>query len=254
MAPFFLGFTIICSLGLGTSLILGHLQGSLEISAKYHLLSGLFSAVFASSAHCLVFGIFTGAGKDTRELSEDLKLSGDYFQKIKGFRKTMFPMALYSILLLLLTAIFGGTLSVKGGAWRWVHLTVAWFTVLYNFRAFWLEYRAIRENAALLKTVNQVAAGKADRNKSESESEVPLLSLVKDPLEWGTHVYALGRFLCFLGYNTWLPYIYIRFIMGKTNLSVWPFLIASLVFLLGGGYLKLRYQDFQPPQRALQEK
>lgn len=207
-----------------------------------HLLISLLAAFVSISAHCLIFGIFTGAGKDTRELVQDLKLDPEFVGKTKSFRKICFPPALYSILLILITAFFGGALSTKGSDWLFVvHGLMAWITLAYNGKTFWLEYRSVRENAEILKRVNHQAA-------HVSEAHPELLEEEKGPggYEWGSHVFALGKFLCFMGWNTYLPYIYMKFIMGMIQLAVWPFVLVSIVFLTGGYFLRWRYKEYRP--------
>lgn len=239
MAPFFLISSLIGSLLLVLSPIAGYMQW------ENHLFLGLSSAILATALHCLIFGIFTGSGKDTRELVEDLSLSTEYVKKTKVYKRTIFPKALYAILFLLITTSLGGYHSAHGMIWmRTVHGIFALFTVYYNLKTFYLEYKAIVENAEILKKVNEVA--------SRRTSELPKVNYDFTPegdekvadLEWGTHVYAFGRFLIFLAFNTWLPYVYIRYIMGKFQLPTTPFIAAFVVLLLGGYYLKFKYKGY----------
>ncbi len=215
-----------------------------------HLLLGLTAGLCAVSLHCLVFGIFTGAGKDTREIVQDLKLDPQYAQTTKSFRKVAFPPALYAILLIAATTTAGGALSAfHGQGPRWAHFLLAWFTFLYNLKAFWIEAKCVRENARVLDSVNQVA-NSTIANRPEEVKGIPELtgwiSAATEQAEWGAHVYALGKFLVFLGWNTWLPYIYIRFIMGYFTTPAWPFLGLFVACLAGGYYLRWRYQAFRP--------
>ncbi len=251
VTPFFGISSILCGAFLVASLVLGHFNGELGLSPGHHLLVGLGGAIHSVAHHCLVFGIFTGSGKDTRELVQDLRLDPDYAAKTKAFRRFVFPVALYSILLLLITTTLGGALTTHSGSFiRILHLTLAWFTVLYNLRAFWIEFKAVRDNAQILGTVNEVATQVASREPALPPSEVPLLGTTLEKLEWGTHVYALGKFLCFLGFNAWLPFIYMRFIMGLFQTPLWPFLLASALCLLGGYYLRWRYRGYRPGELA----
>lgn len=239
-----------CALLLGASLVLGHFSEALGLSASHHLLLGLTAALLTVSLHCLIFGIFTGAGKDTRELVQDLKLNQEYVGSTKAFRKVAFPPALYAIFLVILTTTFGGAVSSSSSSFaRWAHLILAWGTFLYNLKAFWLEARCVRENAAILARVNLEATNAILAHPEEGKA-IPdvagMLSAATETLEWGTHVYALGKFLSFLGWNTWLPFVYLKYIMGYFMMPVWPFLALSLLFLGGGYYLRWRYQSFRP--------
>jgi hypothetical protein len=236
MTPFF-GFSALVSTALlACSLAFGYLGN------PNHLLVSLLAAFVSISAHCLIFGIFTGAGKDTRELVQDLHLDPEFVGKTKSFRKICFPPALYSIFLILITAFFGGALSTKGSGWiANIHALMAWITLAYNAKTFLLEYRSVRENSEILKRVNHQAA-------HVSEAHPELLEEVNGPggYEWGSHVFALGKFLCFMGWNTYLPYIYMRFIMGMIDLAVWPFVIVSVIFLIFGYFLRWKYKLYRP--------
>lgn len=205
----------------------------------------LFSAVAAVSLHCLVFAIFTGAGKDTRELSEDLKLSRDYFEKIKGFRKTNFPQALYAILFLMAAIFLGGAVTVKPSfILGLIHGVFSAGAVLYNLKVFRFEFLSIRENASLLAEVNSVAADVAE--SVERHTIAPEIDLEPvQPVEWDQHVRAFGKFLIFLGVNLFLPYIYLRFIMGITSIPFWPFILLAVFLVLAGYLLKERHSSYR---------
>ncbi len=239
MAPFFLVSSCLGSLLLILSPIAGYLRW------ENHLFLGLSSAILATALHCLIFGIFTGSGKDTRELVEDLSLSADYVKKTKVYKRTVFPKALYAILFLLITTSLGGYHSAHGAVWmRTVHGMMALFTVYYNLKTFLLEYRAIKENAEILKKVNEVASARTSELPKVNYDFSPTGDEKVADLEWGTHVFAFGRFLIFLAFNTWLPYVYIRYIMGKFQLPTQPFIVSFVVLLVSGYYLKFKYRNF----------
>ena len=117
---------------------------------------GLISVLLAVALHCLIFGIFTGAGKDARELLEDIQLKSDLALKIKAFRMQVFPPALYCIMLLVVSSVMGGAAHTPTMAR--VHMALMIFTVAYNLKTFWKEYRAVAENGRLLKQLNEIAA------------------------------------------------------------------------------------------------
>ncbi len=239
MSQFFSLFGWLCNLCFLLTLVSGYFQ----LSAVSHVLLGLFNGVLNVSLHCLVFGIFTGAGKDARELVQDLKLDARYIELTKSFRKKTFPAALYCIFLIMATILIGGTI-VKYPLLRWGHLTLAILTFLYNFKTIRMESASVKENAAILKELNLKASNRLETNP-ENKKEIPeiagYVNAATETLDWNSHVHALGKFLCFLGWNIWLPYIYLRFVMGHYWVSVIPFGVSSL-FLFGFGYyLRLRY-------------
>ena len=250
-------FGILCwlsALFLGVALAMGYFHAQLGLDASHHLLMGLTAVMLSVSAHCLIFGIFTGSGKDTRELVQDLSLDPEFAARTKAFRRVVFPPALYAILLLVVSSVLGGALGAKPNAvWlRWAHSLCMIFTLFYNYRTFWLEYRAVRDNARILDTVNRVAGEASSRvpQPPRREDEPALMAAAVTPLEWGAHVFALGKFLCFLGWNVWLPYIYLKYIVGYFRMPLWPYLALSLGLIGGGYWLRYRYRSFRPAPTA----
>lgn len=231
---------------------MGYGHGALGLPTLWHLLLGLTAVILSVSAHCLIFGIFTGSGKDTRELVQDLHLDPTYTARTKSFRPVVFPPALYAILLLVVAAVMGGALGAHSQSlWlRWGHGLLMWFTVLYNLRAFFIEYQAVKENAQILASLNREAGATVGNVATPAFSTVEpvMLSAAAEHHEWGAHVFALGKFLCFLGWNVWLPFIYLKYIVGYFMMPVWPYLLGSLALLGGGQFLKYRYRAFRPAQ------
>jgi hypothetical protein len=235
---------------------MGEAGASLGFSTSQHMLLGLVTAILIASLHCLVFAIFTGSGKDTRELVQELRLDENFIRRTKAFKRTVFPPALYCLLYLLILTTLGGALSAKGSPWLgWAHRLFAWFTFYYNVKTFRNEVRAVRENSGILVEVNAVAVRvRLSETPSQSSAAKELREAhLPEPVEevsWGAHVYALGKFLCFLGFNTWLPYVYFRYIMGIIETPFWPFLVCCLLFLSGGYYLRGSYRNFRPANLA----
>lgn len=216
----------------------------LGLSSGQHLLLGLAAGIVAVSVHCLIFAIFTGAGKDTRLLVEDWDLDKNFLKKSKVFKREVFPPALYCIMFIILTTTFGGVVSAGGSAtYRWVHLILATFTFIYHLKCLVQEARAVDENAALLAEVNKVAATVTANRAADSHQVIP--GAVED-YEWGTHVYAFGKFMTFMGYNTWLPFIYLKYITRTSQTPFWPFLLLSLFCFAIGIFLRTKYQSFRP--------
>ncbi|MBI1861291.1 MAG: hypothetical protein HYR96_10280 [Deltaproteobacteria bacterium] len=239
MAPFFAFMATIASLGMVAALVIGHGLERLQLGVSLHMLLGLGSAIFTALLHCLVIGIFTGSGKDARLLVEQLKLSSEYLATVKKFRRTIFPPALKAMGALLMMAVLGGALGYGKlpGFLVLAHPVLAWVAVAYNIRIFFKEYRIIAENSVFIRRVNGEATEAFTHIPDMPE---PAPEFLPDD-EFATHAHALGRFLCFLGYNVWLPYIYLRYAMAL--LWVWwpPFLGASLLLILAGKYLQKKY-------------
>lgn len=248
MSLFFNVFASACALALAAALAIGHLAArGIAFSPEVHLVVGLGAAVLTVSLHCLVFAIFTGSGKDTREIVQDLHLDKDFVARTKRFKKDVFPPALYAILLLVVTTTLGGALGAHLSPWlRWLHLLVAWTSFLYQLKVLRLECQAVYENSQILVRVNSDAAVLSQTLPVKAPQTPEILSDVVDDLKWETHAYALGRFLCFLAYNVWLPYIYLRFVVGYFLMPVWPYAVTSLLIWCLGFSIRKRYQSFRP--------
>lgn len=238
MHRFFGFFAFVCLSLLFSVIALGHFPTIFAMSAQQHMLLGLLAGILTISLHCLIFAIFTGSGKDVRELAQERGLESQFIKRTKAFKKTVFPPALYAICLVVLTTTLGGALAVTQLPARILHIVLAWLTFLYNLKTCVLEYRAVKENREIIDAVNRLAAGVASGNPVEVNST--------DQNELGLTIHALGKFLIFLGYNVWLPYLYLRFSVGLFRLTLWPFLAISLLLLSGGYYLKWRYREYRP--------
>lgn len=247
VSTFFKLFALFSVLLWGAAFAAGLWGPYLGLNSGQHLLLGLAAGITAVSVHCLIFAIFTGAGKDTRLLVEDWGLDPSFVKRAKGFKRTIFPPALYCILFILLTTSFGGLYSARAGsaAYRWLHLLLAAFTFIYHLKVLWKEVVGVEENARLIEEVNRVAAEVTSRRPLANSPDAVIPGAVEEH-EWGTHVYAFGKFLTFLGLNAWLVYIYFKYITWTSQTPFWPFLVSSLVLLAGGGYLRLRYRAFRP--------
>lgn len=251
-------FAVLTVLSLGLyvyAIVLGQGWVKLDSGVYGHLLVGLGAGILAVCLHCLVFAIFTGSGKDARLLVEDLKLDPKELIKIKQFKRTVFPPALYAILATLLTTSMGGIISSGGSKpvfFYTVHGILAWVTLVYNAKVFWVEVRAIAENSRIIFELNRTAARVLEKvPKAESTKVEDNFDLVPDvgtlpESEFGRHAYALGKFLSFMSYNAWLPYIYLRYIVGWLEVSVWPFLTFSVLSFFVGIFLRQRYSLYRP--------
>lgn len=237
------------------TLVAGHSVYFGAIPVGTHMLLGLGTTGLILCVHCLIFAIFTGAGKDTRELVQDLGLKQHYLAKVKAFRKAQFPQALYAILFTMLAALIGGARGISSSqSWAGVlHPLLGWCAFFYNSYVMLNEATAVRENARMLREVNSEAA-EALKDQPEIQKQVPDIVGVVDAattqMEWGAHVYAFGKFLVFLGVNVWLPFIYLKYIMGVSALRTLPFFGISALLIVWGYWLRASYHEFRPDRRS----
>ena len=107
------------------------------------------------------------------------------------------------------------------GFWSWFHPLFAVLALLCNLFGLPAEYRAIRDNGGLL---DRVARATAEKNRKQLEQGL-------DPAPPASPLSGAGWSLV-LGLSAWLPWVYMRFVMGRSTLPWWPFAVASLVLLL----------------------
>lgn len=250
MTTFFRIFVTLCGAVYAAALLSGHFGPSLGMTVSGHLLLGLSAAILCICAHCLIFAIFTGSGKDTRLLVEDLGLDKELVKRSKRVKMVVFPPALYACLFVVVAAAFGGFLSTKGATWglNYLHPIVGWLCFAYQIKVFIQEARAVKDNAKALDEVNALAAAAVAQSghRQSGSEDIPVDLGAVETHDWGTHVYALGSFLAFLGYNVWLPYFYLKVVMGLVSLPFWPFGLSCAILLGGGWYLKWKYREFRP--------
>jgi hypothetical protein len=244
MAAFFLALAWLSSLGLFSTLLTVHLHTVIGLNIGTHMIFGLSSAVFAALVHCLVFAIFTGSGKDTRLVVQGLNLDPTFLKTTRDFKKTVFPPAMQAIGLLLLMVILGGAWGaaksrVFAQVFSVAHPLLAWLTFFFNVRVFIIEHKAVAENSALIRKVNRSVfeVSKAlEPSEDARPTDFPASALTE--LEWNQTVYGLGRFLSFVGYNIWLPYIYLKYAVAAYWVHWLPFLVVSILLMGAGWWLK----------------
>ena len=242
MNLFFRGASIVSGILLVLSVILGALTGLSGLPLQWHILPGIGAAMLGVSVHCLVFALFTGSGKDVREMTEDLSLDPSIYARMKEFKREIFPSTLYGISGLVIVSILGGVAGSLGAMFGLVHGIVALLVTVHNLIIFRKQYLAVIENSALIERANDLASREVRNNPGVRDS----VDKVPEDVEWGTHVWALGKFLCFLGCNIWLPYIYFKFILSWARTPFWPFFLVSGSLICFGYYLRFRYGYYRP--------
>jgi len=242
MHRFFAVFAGFCLVLLFAALVGGHSTASMGLPSSGHLLLGMTAGILTLLLQSLVIAIFAGAGKDTRLLTKDLKLDPAHYDRIKQIRNGLYPQTMYCCFLVLATAFVGAGVGQLGWM-RYVHLAFAWGTCFYVLRTALLQYRGIRENSQILDAVNNQADALIRRGAEEGRT-VPAIEELGG-VAYGAHVYAFGRFLIYLSFNVWLPYLYFKFNVGYQELPLWPFALSFVALLLGGFYLRGRYRSFR---------
>jgi hypothetical protein len=145
MAQFLLLTTLLSIAGLMATSIAGFLAAPGHDAQ--HIFFALATVVLGLFSQSMTMFFFIGSGKEIKE-----KAGGDAMvvQRTKQFKARVFPAATYAMLVLMVTFIMGGGVR-RGLTPHWLHLTLSIATVLLYARAYWIEIRAMDENARLME-------------------------------------------------------------------------------------------------------
>ena len=145
MAQFLLLTTLLSIAGLIATSIAGFLAAPGHDAQ--HIFFALATVVLGLFSQSMTMFFFIGTGKEIKE-----KASGDevVVQRTRQFKARVFPAATYAMLVLMVTFIMGGGVR-RGLTPHWLHLTLSIATVLLYARAYWIEIRAMDENARLME-------------------------------------------------------------------------------------------------------
>ncbi|HYM60606.1 MAG TPA: hypothetical protein VEZ11_06915 [Thermoanaerobaculia bacterium] len=148
MAQFLLLTTLLSIAGLVATMVAGYLASPGHVAQ--HILFALATVVVGLFSQSMTMFFFIGTGK---ELKEKVKGGGDediVLRQTKAFKARVFPAAMYAIAVLMITFIMGGGVAT-GKTPRWLHQALAIASVVMLGRAYWVQIRAMDENARLME-------------------------------------------------------------------------------------------------------
>ena len=131
-----------------------------------HQAMGVLTGIYTCLTHSIVMMHFMGSGKGVKEAVETHGLPDDpktgYVRRTRRFKGQTSGHATLCCLAIIVTVWLGGWMDTHKGnvaAHRW-HMWFAWFTVAYNLYAFWIEYKVITENTAMIREIDRKIAAK----------------------------------------------------------------------------------------------
>lgn len=146
----------------------------------WHWAAGLVTGIFTLLIHSIVFMHFIGTGKGIKEAVESYGLPDDpetgYVRRTKKLKARVFPHATFASLAIIVAIWFGGWYHSQrwldhyenATAYAW-HLWGAYLALLYTAYAFYAEWKAIRENTAMLAGINALIA----RREATPQTQAP---------------------------------------------------------------------------------
>jgi hypothetical protein len=122
-----------------------------------HQAVGVLTGIYTCLTHSIVMMHFMGSGKGIKEAVETHNLPNDpqtgYTRRSRKLHARASAMATLCSLLIIAAAVLGAakdTGRLKG-------MTHAWFAyavVAFNLYSFWIEYRVIKENTAIIREID----------------------------------------------------------------------------------------------------
>jgi hypothetical protein len=159
MARFFPVMATLLALAMLSSFAVGFWSFSLprdEFWAQVfivHYFIGLLTAIGILAVHCIIFIYFLGTGRWVKEVTLAYQMPDEpHHKQTRELKRKVFPPALYAMLIGIAAAAAGA--GAQTHAWPWyVHMTLAFATLLINLWAFRIEYRCVSANGDVLRAV-----------------------------------------------------------------------------------------------------
>src|SRR3954454_21527893 len=144
MAAFLLLTTLLTIAGLIVTMVYGFLAD--PVHAARHIMLAFTTTIIGLFSQSMTMFFFIGTGKEIKEKSDDAAV----IQQTKAFKSRVFPAAMWALTAIMVTFIMGGGVA-HGQTPRWLHDALAFTTLLLFARAYWIEIRAMDENAKLME-------------------------------------------------------------------------------------------------------
>jgi hypothetical protein len=145
MAQFLLVTTLVSLAGLIATSAGGFLASPGHVSQ--HIFFALATVVMGLFSQSMTMFFFIGTGKEIKEAAAN---DAEVVRRTKSFKARVFPAATYAMAALMVTFIMGGGVA-SGKTPRWLHLGLTLLTVALYAWAYWVELRAMLENAELME-------------------------------------------------------------------------------------------------------
>jgi len=145
MASVLLSSTLFTIAGLIVTIVLGFRADAAH--AATHILVSMATVVVGLFSQSMTMFFFIGTGK---ELKEKANNDVEVVRRTRGYKSKVFPAAMWALAFVMITFIMGG--GVKSGRTPvWLHDVLAFTTLLTFARAYYIELRAMEDNARLME-------------------------------------------------------------------------------------------------------
>lgn len=145
MAQALLISTLLTIAGLIITIILGFKATPAHVAD--HIIVALVTVVVGLFSQSMTMFFFIGTGKELKEKSNQ---DAGVVQRTKDFKSRVFPSAMWSMTAIMVTFITGGGVGL-GKTPIWLHDALAALSIFMFARAYWIQIRAMTENATLME-------------------------------------------------------------------------------------------------------
>ena len=145
MAQALLISTLLTIAGLIITIVMGF-----QASAAHqgdHIIAALVTVVIGLFSQSMTMFFFIGTGKELKDASDQ---NADVVQRTKDFKSRVFPAAMWAMTAIMVTFITGGGVGL-GKTPVWLHDALTAVTIALYARAYWVQIRAMNENATLME-------------------------------------------------------------------------------------------------------
>jgi hypothetical protein len=137
--------TLITIAGLIVTIVMGFRATPAHVAN--HILIALVTVVVGLFSQSMTMFFFIGTGKELKEKSSQ---DQDVVARTKAFKSRVFPAAMWAMTAIMITFITGGGVGL-GKTPIWLHDTLAAISIVMFGRAYWIQIRAMHENATLME-------------------------------------------------------------------------------------------------------
>jgi hypothetical protein len=145
MAQALLISTLLTIAGLIITIVVGF--RATPAHAADHIITAIVTVVVGLFSQSMTMFFFIGTGKELKDASKQDAL---VVQRTKMFKSSVFPAAMWAMTAIMVTFITGGGVG-SGKTPVWLHDALAALSIFMFARAYWIQIRAMNENATLME-------------------------------------------------------------------------------------------------------
>ena len=145
MAQALLISTLLTIAGLIATIVMGFRASPAH--AADHIITAIVTVVIGLFSQSMTMFFFIGTGKELKDASNQ---STEVVQRTRAFKSRVFPAAMWAMTAIMITFITGGGVGM-GKTPVWLHDALAALSIFMYGRAYWIQIRAMNENATLME-------------------------------------------------------------------------------------------------------